>query len=69
VTYTWLLVYENYADRKKAKAVEMMIEYGLTEGQTFSTELGYVPLPPNVIERVAAAADRISSDYQIKTKQ
>lgn len=69
VTYTWLLVYENYPDPKKAKAVEMMIEYGLTEGQTFSKELGYVPLPPNIIERVAAAADRISSNYQIKTRQ
>lgn len=69
VTYTWLLVYENYSDRNKAKAVEMMIEYGLTEGQTFSTELGYVPLPQTVVERVAKAGDRISPDYQIDVSQ
>ena len=43
-----------------------MIQYGLTKGQQQSAALGYVPLPPNVIEKVAKAADEISPDYQIK---
>lgn len=66
VTYTWLLVYENYPDASKAKSMEAMIEYGLTEGQRYSAELGYVPLPPSVVEKVAAAADKLSPDYNIK---
>jgi phosphate transport system substrate-binding protein len=65
VTYTWLLAYKQYPDKAKAKAVEAMIEYGLTEGQKVSSQLGYVPLPSNVVQKVAAAADQISPDYKI----
>ncbi|MDP5017686.1 MAG: phosphate ABC transporter substrate-binding protein PstS [Dolichospermum sp.] len=65
VTYTWILAYKKYADANKAKAVEATIEYALTDGQKLATELGYVPLPANVIAKVAAAADQISPDYKI----
>lgn len=66
VTYTWMLVPKKVADPNKAKAIEAMIEYGLTEGQKVSSELGYVPLPQSVKEKVAAAADGISPDYKIE---
>jgi phosphate transport system substrate-binding protein len=65
VTYTWLLAPKKVADPEKAKAIEAMIEYGLTEGQKVAGELGYVPLPKAVVEKVAAAADGISADYKI----
>lgn len=66
VTYTWLLAYKQYPDADKAKAMEAMIEYGLTQGQEYSDQLGYVALPPSVREKVAAAADQISPDYKIE---
>lgn len=66
VTYTWILAYETYDDPQKAIAMESMIQYALTEGQEQSKALGYVPLPPSVREKVAAAADVISPDYEIK---
>ncbi|WP_445174304.1 phosphate ABC transporter substrate-binding protein PstS [Microcoleus sp.] len=66
VTYTWMLVPKTVTDPNKAKAIEAMVEYGLTEGQKVSSELGYVPLPQNVKEKVAAAADGISPDYKIE---
>ncbi|WP_193197229.1 phosphate ABC transporter substrate-binding protein PstS [Nostoc sp. MG11] len=65
VTYTWLLVYNKYPDAAKAKAMEATIEYALTEGQKQATALGYIPLPQNVITKVAAAADQISPEYKI----
>lgn len=65
VTYTWLLVYKQYPDQAKAKAIEAMVEYGLTEGQKAAPQLGYVPLPQSVVQKVAAAADAISPDYKI----
>ncbi len=65
VTYTWLLAYKKYDNPATAKAVEAMVEYGLTEGQKAAPELGYVPLPQNVVEKVAAAADTISPEYNI----
>ncbi|MEG4320994.1 MULTISPECIES: phosphate ABC transporter substrate-binding protein PstS [unclassified Microcoleus] len=66
VTYTWMLVPKKVADPNKAKAIEAMVEYGLTEGQKVSAELGYVPLPQSVKEKVAKAADDISPDYKIE---
>lgn len=68
VTYTWMLAYEQYDDAEKAKALEAAIEYGLNEGQDVAAELGYVPLPKNVREKVAAAADVISPDYEIEVR-
>ena len=68
VTYTWMLAYKEYDDPLKAKAVEAMVEYGLTEGQKSATQLGYIPLPANVVEKVAAVADEISPDYTIEVK-
>jgi phosphate transport system substrate-binding protein len=65
VSFSWILAYKNYADANKAKAMEAVIEYVLTEGQKISGELGYIPVPPSVAEKVAKAADQISSDYQI----
>jgi len=65
VTYTWLLTHKQYPDKAKAKAVEAMVEYGLTDGQKVSSQLGYVPLPQNVVQKVADAAQQISPDYKI----
>jgi phosphate transport system substrate-binding protein len=69
VSYTWLLVHQKYSDPTKAKAIEGMIEYALTEGQKVAPELGYVPLPKNVAQKVAAAADKISPEYKITVGQ
>ncbi len=65
VTYTWLLAYQQYEDPEVAKSVEAMVEYGLTAGQDISPQLGYIALPQNVREKVAAVADQISPDYEI----
>lgn len=65
VTYTWLIAPKKIADPEKAKAMEAIIEYGLTDGQKVAAELGYVPLPKTVVEKVAAAAEPISADYKI----
>jgi phosphate transport system substrate-binding protein len=68
VTYSWLLVNKSYPDPQKAIGIEAMVEYGLTTGQQQSAALGYVPLPPNVVKQVAAAADQITPDYTIKVE-
>ncbi|MEH2027522.1 phosphate ABC transporter substrate-binding protein PstS [Nostoc sp.] len=65
VTYTWILAYKKYPNAAKAKAIEAAIEYALSEGQKQASALGYVPLPQNVITKVAAAADQISPEYKI----
>ncbi|HEY5706595.1 MAG TPA: phosphate ABC transporter substrate-binding protein PstS [Terrimicrobiaceae bacterium] len=54
-TFTWLLLYKKYSDAAKLEALEGFITYGLTEGQKFSSELGYIPLPAAVVEKSKAA--------------
>jgi len=60
VTYTWMLFYKKYDNKAKAKALRELINYGLTDGQKESEGLGYVPLPPEVVTKVKAAAETIS---------
>jgi phosphate transport system substrate-binding protein len=65
VSYSWLLVYPKYQDPAKAKTIEAMVEYVLTEGQRIAPDLGYIPLPPSVAYKVANVAQAISPDYDI----
>ncbi|MBZ8182521.1 phosphate ABC transporter substrate-binding protein PstS [Oscillatoria salina] len=61
VTYTWILAYQNYDDPTKVQALKDVLEFGLNEGQTYAEELGYVPLPENVVQKVQEAIDRINA--------
>ena len=54
-TFTWLLLYKKYSDPAKLKALQGFITYGLTDGQKFGGELGYIPLPAPVVEKSKAA--------------
>ncbi|HVO84206.1 MAG TPA: phosphate ABC transporter substrate-binding protein PstS, partial [Syntrophobacteria bacterium] len=54
-TYTWMIFYKKYADPNKAKAIRDLINYCLTEGQKISGQMGYIPLPPNVVQEVSKA--------------
>ncbi|MGF1570963.1 MAG: phosphate ABC transporter substrate-binding protein PstS [Nodosilinea sp.] len=59
VTYTWLLLFETYDDPTKAETIKGVVQWGLTEAQGFSEELGYVPLPEAVVEKAMQAVERI----------
>jgi phosphate transport system substrate-binding protein len=59
VSFSWLLLHDRYADRDKGAALKKFVTWGLTEGQVFSRELGYIPLPEEVASRSLAALERI----------
>jgi len=46
---TWLLVYQNMKDKKKAKALKDFILWALDEGESYAKDLHYAPLPKEVI--------------------
>ncbi len=58
-SFTWMLFYKQNGEPKKAEVLREMVEYGLTEGQKMSTKMGYIPLPPNVVDLVRSAAKNI----------
>jgi phosphate transport system substrate-binding protein len=59
VTYTWLLCRKNYQDPKVAEALKRVVRFGLTDGQKWSADLGYIPLPEAVAAKVLEAVDNI----------
>ena len=59
LTLSWLLVYQRYPDPAKASALKQFVTYGLTEGQRDSRELGYMPLPDEIVSRSRAALESI----------
>jgi len=64
VTLTWILLYRNYTDARKALALHQMLRWCLTDGQKYAPELHYVPLPANVIARSLVALDNIEPQKQ-----
>jgi len=60
VTYTWILAHKKYSDAKIAETLKSVLNYGLTQGQGFSVDLGYIPLPASVVSEVGKAVDGIS---------
>ncbi|MEL6385007.1 MAG: substrate-binding domain-containing protein, partial [Cyanobacteria bacterium J06626_18] len=61
VTYSWILAYQQYADAAKGEALKAVLKWGLSEGQQFSEQLGYVPLPVDVVEQAIAAVEGIEA--------
>lgn len=59
VTYSWILANKKYSDPKKAKAIKDTLQWCLRNGQRMSADLGYIPLPANVVARVSQAINTI----------
>ena len=50
-TFTWLLIYQKYDNVQLAEAIKKFVNWGLVDGQKFSEELGYIPLPKEVVDK------------------
>ncbi len=48
-SFTWLLFYENPKDKQKARIMFDFMNWALADGQKFASELGYAPLPKEVV--------------------
>ncbi|MDJ0902628.1 MAG: hypothetical protein QNJ55_27870 [Xenococcus sp. MO_188.B8] len=54
-----MLAYQQYEDSQKAQVLKDVMQWGLTEGQKFGPELGYVRLPETIVKRAIAMLDKI----------
>jgi phosphate transport system substrate-binding protein len=59
VTLTWILLYKNYGDQQKTKATQDLFRWCLTDGQKYAPELGYTPLPQNIVARSLVALENL----------
>jgi phosphate transport system substrate-binding protein len=58
-SFTWLLLYESPKDKAQAKIMVDFMKWALTDGQKYCAELGYAPLPPDVVKLENAALAKI----------
>jgi phosphate transport system substrate-binding protein len=54
-SFTWLLLFENPKDKNQSKAMVDFVKWALTDGQKFTNDLGYAPLPAEVVKLEMAA--------------
>ena len=59
-TYTWLICYKQYQDKGKFQLLQGLLTYCVTDGQKESEALGYIPLPPAVVDMDKAAIQNIT---------
>ena len=59
VTYTWLLLYKQYPDKKKSDVLKNLLAYCVKDGQKSAEPLGYIPLPPAVSGAVISALQTV----------
>lgn len=59
VGFSWILAYKQNPDAAKTDPLKKYLKWCLQDGQKYSLELGYVPLPKNVVEKALIAVDDI----------
>lgn len=50
-SYTYILIYDKQKDAFKGKILKEFLNWALTQGETYASELGYAPLPKAVSEK------------------
>jgi phosphate transport system substrate-binding protein len=58
-SFTWVLLYQNPADKARGKAMVDFMNWALSDGQHFAPQLGYAPLPQGVVEKEREAVKKI----------
>ena len=60
-SFTWLLLYENPKDKAMSKTMIDFMKWALTDGQKYCGDLGYAPLPADVVKLELAALARVKT--------
>jgi phosphate transport system substrate-binding protein len=58
-SFTWLLLYENPKDKNQSKIMVDFLKWALADGQKFAADLGYAPLPPEVVKLELTALAKV----------
>ncbi len=58
-SFTWLLLYESPKDRARSRMMVDFVRWALTDGQKYAADLGYAPLPKEVVALELEALKKI----------
>jgi len=62
VTFSWILLHKKYKNAETAKALRDLFQWSLKDGQGYASQLGYIPLPNTVVDKVQAALNDIEAE-------
>lgn len=57
---TWILVYKNQADKIKGEKIVKFLRWAITDGQKYSADLLYAPLPESMVKKIEEKINQIS---------
>ncbi len=60
-SFTWLLLYENPKDKNQSKIMVEFMKWALADGQKFAADLGYAPLPAEVVKLELAQLAKVKT--------
>ncbi len=49
---TWIIVYKNQSDKIKGKKIVEFLRWAITDGQKYSADLLYSPLPESMVRKI-----------------
>ena len=49
---TWILVYKKQADKVKGEKIVEFLRWAVTDGQKYSKDLLYAPLPESMVKKI-----------------
>ena len=49
---TWILVYQNQKDKVKGEKIVQFLRWAITDGQKYSADLLYAPLPDSMVKKI-----------------
>ncbi len=58
-SFTWLLLQESPRDLQRSRTMVDFVKWAITDGQKFATQLGYAPLPKEVVALEMEALKKI----------
>jgi len=58
-SFTWLLIYKHMDDHTKGAAIVNFIKWAITDGQKYTADLDYAPLPANVVEMIQQKLNQV----------
>jgi len=58
-SFTWILLYQNSDDKQRAAMMVDFMKWALADGQNYTKDLGYAPLPKEVVDKEMSALGKI----------
>jgi len=60
-SFTWILLYESPRDKSRSRLMVDFMKWALSDGQKFAGDLGYAPLPKDVVDLEMVALKKIKA--------